>query len=227
MIKILIALLLCTSSVFASGGMGPGPGVKSYTSGAYFTETFEGSEYDNAVWTEVGVPNGDYTTAPLCGAQSLVLPSSSSSITSSDLGQDIVSVKAIIRPNSLTNSGDSYTVTIKDATGATTLTALAITPTDYFKISNGTANTTDATTILSATSTYIVWLDYTPGTGSNAITNLYVAVDSGDDCIETKPGTPLLTLTTGTSTLAARVLALRQSNTMSATFLYDNVEVNP
>jgi len=189
-----------------------------------FLETFEATGYDNAVWTETGTPDEDYTTGPLCGSQSLDISSTTAVVQSSDLGE-YTGIKFLIKFGTLTNSADSYQFAMRDSTGTTNLGLIAVTSSDYFKIACGTANVTDNTMLLSATATYMVWLDYVKGTGSNAQLRLYVAEDASADCVETKPGTPLLTITTGTSTLNAQTIRILQSNAMSSHILWDNVEI--
>lgn len=216
-----VILLLAAPPVFAWTVIGSG-----VTSGAtpIFLETFEATGYDNAVWTETNTPLPDYTTGPLCGAQSLAM-GSGDVIKSSDQSS-FTSAKIVLNFGaSLTNGSDSYLFQFFGTGGSTAVAKVALDPTDYLQLVVGGTTVVDTTFLIQTNTQYIVWLDYTKGTGSNAYGAIYIAVDTGNDCVEDKPASPIVTTSTANATLDAMVLWVGHSNATSPAILYDNLEI--
>lgn len=219
LISLLIAvLLLAVQPAQAVVMVGFGAGGEST-----WIETFEATGYVNAVWTETGTPNEDYTTAPLVGSQS-VLMAYSDVVQSSDLGA-FTKARFVIKFPSLDQSTFAFFFGLRESTATTAVVALSVSSTDTVKILCGTRESTSSGTLTAGTQ-YVMWLDYTKGTGSNAVASLYVAEDSGNDGVETKPGTAFVSVTNGTSTAdAATFRLLHASANMGASLIIDNVEI--
>lgn len=196
----------------AAGGVPP----------AGWVETFEGTGYVKAVWTETGTPNEDYTTSPLVGSQSLSV-AFSDVVQSSNLGT-FTQAKLVVKFPSLTQTGVSYFFGFRDSTASTTVVSIAVDADDKIQLAHGSYNALSAGTI-SANQQYVIWLDYAKGTGSNGIASVYVAADTGNDGIETKPGSAFVSLSSGTSTAdAATFRILHAGQSTGASIIFDNVE---
>lgn len=88
-------------------------------------------------------------------------------------------------------------------------------------IYHGSASAVNWSLQLAANTTYYFWIDYTPGTGANGILNWYHSTTT------TKPGSPTLSITTGTSTTNPIYLKLTGGyNSGGGIYLYDQVYVD-
>jgi hypothetical protein len=87
------------------------------------------------------------------------------------------------------------------------------------------------TTAITMDTTYCLWLDYTEGTGANAACTAYLAAATGTSSalVCTKPGSPEMSITTGTPTTEAAQLDYLTTNISgySVTNIYDWIRVSP
>lgn len=191
------------SFVFAGQGMGPGPGVKAYTAGGgecdgYLAcQNFEGTGYDNSeTWTEDttdGVVDEDYTTTVLRGSQSLQLTR-----TTAEGGNTYKSITpqstvwVFLRMQTAAIGSDEYFLKVQDESGTVVGTFL-IRTSGVLRFTHGAVNCT-GTTVLSASTTYFIWLRYTAGTGADGVTTYYVGTSA------TRPGAAEASCSTGSGT---------------------------
>lgn len=204
----LAVLAFGLSLVIAAGNpmillSGSPPSAVSYD----FTETFEGSQtdsqtetgYDNTGWTSStasNTPRDTTSPSPLAGTYSW------RSATSGILSRTITTTGefhwyCII--NLQTATANELMFELREA-GAANVGAVRLRATDTVRIEHpsGTTVSSNASNgTLAANTTYHLWIDWAKGTGSNGTMALYIATTA------TKPGSPTLSMTNGTSTADA------------------------
>lgn len=179
------------------------------------SESFEGTGYENS-WTEAGTPNEDYTTVVLDGSQSLGLVSSGDSSYASFAAQSSVWFYCMFRFPSATNNNTSHLIQLRDSGGAE-VCGMRFASGGVYTISHGTANASSAASAYASATTYHIWLHYTKGTGANGTLDLYFSSTS------TQPGSPSLSITTGTATADAAQIFLQRGTTI---MVIDKVRVS-
>lgn len=219
-----LAFALMPLSAFAWGVATISGGVAA---GATYlvNQNFEGTGYDNGeTWSEyVGsgaTVNEDYATspAPLAGAQSLYV------VGGSDAGETYTSfsssgtihVRMMIRFTAQTTS--THVVYLYNADGSDWLAVVQASSGHNLVLYSGGQEAYGATSI-STSSTYYLWVDYTPGTGSNSTCSVYISTSS------TKPGTPELATSGGNETATAGRLKFSSSSSGLA-YIVDQVRVD-
>jgi hypothetical protein len=148
-----------------------------------------------AGWNNTGTPTWAYATAPapLVGSFSLALNGVSNYVDRNfTAASDIWEFIAV---NTGALSVDCYP-TILRSSGAANQALTIITSTGVFQLNAG-GGTVSTGAVYSANTTYYVWLHYVKGTGANAQAEGYISTTT------TRPGSPTLSTTTGTSTLDA------------------------
>lgn len=152
-----------------------------------------------AGWNNLGSPDWDYTVSPLAGTQSLNLPALTTGSTN-DWGSNQNTIYGYIMARfGATPASTRPIIIIQDSTGAT-IGAIRQKNTAFIDITHG-ANGSSNLGITPGTD-YHIWWDYTIGTGTDGVCNLYLSTTS------TKPGSPDRTVSNGTGTTAPRRLKL-------------------
>ena len=217
-----------TTIIIGGGGAAEAPGGDPACSGYLVCQNFEGAGYDNSespAETGAGV-NEDYTTDALRGSQSLLI--TANAVTDDGLKWTISSqsgtIGAFLRVKIPTGEthGDDYRffVLYNDTT------VLA-----YFKItSSRTISGYHGTTYISPTgsptlsenTTYYIWVDYTPSSGSDDGTLGYYVSET-----TTKPGSANKATTEGTNTTSADGFGIYSVHDSSpGDYIFDQVYVD-
>jgi hypothetical protein len=219
--------LLCLSLPCAAQEIFPGPIMRTIAAaggGATYLvdQDFEGAGYDNGeTWTEAGsgTKDEDYTGTVLDGSQSLRIAQSSQNATTQTTftANDEVWVYALFRPVSIPAS----TQTILEVKNNTTSLVQLRHPGDgHLRVQGSTTATTVG--LVSAGTTYHIWLRYVKGTGANAIASIGFSTDG------TRPtsGNNFAQFTTGDATLQADVLVIGGPGITTQEHIWDKVRVD-
>lgn len=170
-----------------------------------FQESFEGTGYENGGWTEdAGTPNEDATNVAAYGSQSLRINTSGqrTHIASAWTAASTSYVFFAIYFTS-TTVGD---LVIRGENGTTDVWDLERRTDTTLRFHHGTAS---ATTGTFANSQWLyIWVHYTAGSGANGTLDAYVSTTT------TKPGSPTVSITTGTSTLGHNGWLVRLDETL-------------
>ena len=186
-------------------------------------QNMEGTGYDNGeTWSEYPtgdcVINEDYTTTVLRGSQSAYMATTSGDgcwLYHSFTAGSPRYAFARVRPVSLPSSYWSNPLMLFDSTPATDLVNFNVYSDGTTAIYHG-AESASCTT-LSAGTTYFMWIEYTKGTGTDGIVNMYIATTG------TKPASPTCSVTSGTATADAGYLI---SNSSHDAFIIDQIMVS-
>ena len=195
-----------------------------------FIEYFEGSQvdnngtsgYNNAGWFSLGTSNPTYATspAPLQGAHSLI---SAYGTYNCDINSFVDSTSAYLffQCNLATaNLNGAYTLVMIAGTSDEIL--LRTTTSHEFTLQVGPAATVyySPTSAFSDGTTFYAWLEYTAGSGANAIGKLYIS------STRTKPGSPVISVTDGTATQHGANFRFFQNGSSGNPAIYDWVIAN-
>jgi hypothetical protein len=167
----------------------PASGTPTYL----FTEGFEGTGFENTGWTKSGVPNENYTTTVLDGAQSL-----------NCAGAQYIQ-RAFPYSTSFNlyfrvrwNTWSDYANVIYWDNSSWGTAASLYADDNRLQLAHGSASAL-GTTVLAANVTYHVWVEWTKGTGSNGTMKLFVSTTG------TKPATPEASITNGNGAATQRI----------------------
>jgi hypothetical protein len=223
--KYLILLLclpvLCGAGYIINpyGSFGSGGSPPSYL----LDETLEGTGYADGTWTEYreesqGTIDEDYTTTVLSGSQSLYIQSITYRLASTDSKSVTTSGTAgvyfIWQPK--VSSTNTYDLIILEDSSNNEVGRLRVSSSDQLQMFHGSSS--HAVQTVSISTTYHIWMDYTPGTGANSSLLVYVATSS------TKPGTATDSLTNEneTTTVDHVVLACQYAGEG----IFDNIRIS-
>jgi len=192
-------------------------------------ETFEGTGYSVAGWSEAGsVVNEDYTTAPapIIGSQSLLIKNVAFDTAYSEINLPNATEGWMRVGVVLTNTAVStwYVLMMADSGGGEM--ASVIVQAGKLRIKCGTATADTATSITANTTNYI-WMHYLKGTGANAVADVGFALHP----TKTRPtsGGTFASLANGTSTANVQVFRLGGGDLTfggaEAGAIYDNVSM--
>jgi hypothetical protein len=236
----LILLFLFTSchpAAIASGG-----------SGFSMSEDFDGSSscgissYSNCnvtgwavdPYNNVGIQNLNYSTspAPLNGSSSMYVNVGSENAHGSCVYQTLPTATSPVYAFWEMNIGNlgvstgynTVNVYLFDASANSLANFIVTNPsgTRYAGIADQSTNNASSFQLTQGT-TYYVWMDYTKGTGSNAIYHLYI------NNAPSKPGSPTLTVSTGTSTADVSYVdfcAWNSTGYISDSVVYDHIRIS-
>ena len=181
-------------------------------------QNFEGTGYDNSEsWTENGSPDEDYNSTVLRGSQSLGIATNGDYAQSPGVDNsgttdfffrfqtDVIAVSDIIR---ITNTSDS------------TIGRITLLGDGDLRIYHGTVNSETSDTPVSVDTTIYIWVDFTPGSGSDGVMHLYHSASI------TKPGSPDITITTGDVTANLDHIRCIKATATSLTFIFDQVLID-
>lgn len=189
---------------FAAAGGGGGGGATYIVQ-----QDFEGTGYDNSEsWTESGTVDEDYTSTILDGSQSCQVQAGTT--TTRDWSSPALStayVYCILQSTTPGANGNLITLQSSDGSAMTSMSYLAA---GTFRISQGVQNST-ATAVVSGT-TYHIWIRYVKGVGNNGVSDLYVSTTS------TKPGSPTVSLVTGSGSQDVTKIQLRTPSGVNSIF---------
>lgn len=187
-----------------------------------FLETFDASGYDNAGWTTVsGTPNPDCSTSPCpgVGSQSLY------TVYGARVSSPITNVSGSITYDFLvylstdSASGTNWFWILNSS--AVVIARLENRADGSLRLYHGTASKVNTTVITKAVWMH-VWVEYTPGTGSNGILRVYATEYLGGE--EVKPSSVLNELINGTATDNADKFRLGNYEIPGSSFtIYDNL----
>jgi hypothetical protein len=181
-----------------------------------FTESFEGTGYENGGWSTGGAVNPDYTTNVLDGTQSLNTIGNQHIVRSFQFGNAFY-MYFKIRWNAWTDYENI--VLWEDASWNSPAGLFA--DDNKISISHGTVAVL-GTTSIATNSTYHVWVEWTKGTGTNGTMKLFVSTTG------TKPSTPEASITNGNGAATARMYLGAFSTGPNIVFdkiLIDDVEI--
>ena len=162
-------------------------------SGLLFEEGFEGGGYENSGWSEIGLPNPDYTDTALRGAQSM----------------NLTGIEFIYRTFTATNNFDLY-LRANWKTWADYIGFIYLETSGYgaagslfaddnvLQINHGSASAV-GTTVIETNTTYHIWVEWSRGTGANGTMNLYISKTV------IKPGVPEASITLGDGGAVERI----------------------
>lgn len=162
-------------------------------------------------WTEFGTPDSwDYTTspAPLEGSESVRVTASGQGGYATFTSQSEVWGYFMFNA---TIAGDGFLWHFYDSTGASLVSRVRILSGGSFRVYNGATDSDGGS--WSTSTTYHCWIRYKAGTGSNAETDFWVSSST------TKPGSPTVSITTGTSTDDAGRVAINPMDSGEAIIL--------
>jgi hypothetical protein len=223
------AILLLASSLNTDAQLVAKRRVVTATAGGggfLLSENFDGSSACGGgptncqvAWTDTSdVPTANFTyataPAPLEGSFSLRIaaPSGIPGKVSTYTAQDTVYFYLLLNHATLVGGANSFG--LFDSSDGVVLDVSNANP--EFRLHCGT--TTAFSTAITQGTTYSVWGDYTKGTGANAVCHLYHSTTT------TKPGSPNITITTGTATTQASKVRLGSNST--AVHIYDHVRIS-
>lgn len=207
--KTLLIFLLSSCSVFAqlnisnpfyvAGVLKPASGGAAPT--YLINQNFEGTGYDNnsETWTENAAPDEDYATAPapLIGSQSWMSAAVGGEAYSNFAANDNVYAYAVFNISTLQNAIDIFQIRNSSDLG---LTKLRINADGSVRMVHHASGPTSSAGVISAGTTFHVWMDYHKGTGADSTAELFVSATS------TKPGSATLSVTgEGNTTQASRI----------------------
>ena len=217
-----VAITSATSLLGAARAQACGVSIQSSYE---FIEKFEGSQvdsrgvtgYDNTGWTSNSATNNPrYATspAPLAGSYSYLAAvgfrNDHNFVTS---GANAYAFFMLWTPTQVAN--DSI-FTIRDSGGTNALANVQLRSGNTVRIQCANGSQASGTTALDPATTYYCWLEYTKGTGANAVVNFYLSTTS------TKPGSPTLSITNGGSTTDA--VSVRVSGgSATSVYIFDNI----
>src|SRR5436190_16682153 len=166
----------------------PGPlSAQSYL----LNEGFDGTGYENPSWSAFSIIDPDYTTTALAGSQSL-----RSSGTSSFIMRPLVpgnSFYCYFKIRWLSYAPFKFVVDWLDASSSSISRVVTDGFPNRLSIVHGSVSTS-GTTVLSANTTYHVWVEWTRSTGSDGTMKLFVSTTG------IKPASPEANIITGNGT---------------------------
>lgn len=179
---------------------------------------FEGAGYDNSeTWTENASPNEDYTTspAPLDGSQSWMSAAVGGEAFSDFAAQDNAYAYAEFNISTLQDAIDIFQ--LRDS-GNTGQTRLRINSDGSVRLVHFASGPTSSAGVISAGTTFHVWMTYHKGSGANSSAEVYISSTS------TKPGSATLSITgEGATAQVSRIAIMGWSG---ANHIVDKVRVD-
>jgi hypothetical protein len=182
-----------------------------------FTESFEGTGYENTGWIETGTPNEDYTTTVLSGAQSLNCSGAQYIQRPFSYG---TSVNTYFQARWVTYSAYQDFVLWTDPDWNLAIEMYCNNAGGPMTLCHGGVCAT-GTTALNTGTTYHFWVEWTQGTGANGTLKLFVSTTG------TKPASPEVNITTGSGGAMSQILFGLQSsgNVILDRLLVDDVPI--
>ena len=163
--------------------------------GLLVCQNFEGTGYDNGeTWVEAGtpLPDEDATATVLRGSQSLSIADGTGATYIVISSTGTIYAHWLYEVSDGTPIGNAVTMSMQTGTGLRWY--ISHRTTGYLRVYNGTINVTGTTTLMADNTTYHIWGLYTPGTGANGVSTLWVGTSTA------RPGTAEATVTTGDAT---------------------------
>ena len=185
-------------------------------------QNFEGAGYDNGeIWTSGGVTvNPDEATTVLRGSQSLSISDTGANpwvYSPLFTAQAHVYGHFMFRTTDVTQAAaGQYIFELWNGEEAS-LGAIYLAYNGVLRGYHGTA-TANGSTLVNDT-TYHIWWEYIAGSGSDGVLNIWLSTST------TKPGSPDVSINTGTSTLAVDNVGMSSSRTGPVNY-YDQVYVD-
>lgn len=195
-------------------------GTKHAAASAYeLAETFEGSNtdsqgetgYDLTGWTSSIAGNTPrYTTspAPLAGTYSW-LPGTNGYLQRNFTTSGSFAAVYVRFVTTSQTANDSIIV-IRDGSGV--LASAQLRATNLIRVQCAAGAQSSGTTACADSTEYHAWLEYTAGSGANAVVNFYLSTTS------TKPGSPTLSITNGSATANATNARIAAGSTTVVVF---------
>lgn len=174
-------------------------------------------------WTQSGNVDWDYTTTVLAGTQSLQLITNGGSAgnmvqTPSFAAQSALYVYFVMRvtENAWKTDGNARICSLRS--GSSEEAAVPLSNARVPSVLHGSASAA-ASSALTLNTTYHIWVEYVAGTGANGQMLLYISSNG------TKPGSPTVTLTTGTSTASIDSVQFGRAIAGNASLIFDTMRV--
>jgi len=218
---LLLAALLCFASLaWANFGyqIVEGPVVVAAPATSYLVEENAEGTGTPSGWADTGTHDWDYTTTALRGSQSLSITENYGTTTSPTFSAT-ANVNAFIRfrTDSIPASSSATFLQIRD--GSTVLCYLRlIAGTGVIRGYHGTAY--GASSAISVDTTYYIWAEYASGSGADGTLDVYIDTDN------TKPASPSISVTTGTTSGDPDNIKLLKDNGEAHNFIFDQIIVD-
>jgi len=196
----------------------PGPTGPTDYSPYLLDEDFENPGFENSWYNLSNLVDPDYTTspAPLEGSYSARVNYTGSTILAMQewtTAENAVTACFMFHATTLPSAGTSF-IYLADAGQATIASLLVgsgiMTALHGVTTGNGSASFTTGVT-------YYIWVEYTRSTASNGVLKVYLSTTT------TRPALPDISIATGSSTAAAKIVMLYQVS--SCDFVIDHIRV--
>lgn len=169
------------------------------------SEGFEGTGYESGGWSENNNPNEDSTSTTcgsFVGSQWFETSGVAASVNATNTYTGQSEAWAYVQFCAVTTVANNVVLELKNST--TVVLEVQVRSTNVMRLAHG-ATATLGTFSLSDATKYHLWVRYQAGTGSNGQADLWIATT------DTKPGTPDISITTGTATANADTVTIGQT----------------